>query len=108
MERPSPERRSPEELAAAGAPILYPADEAALILDPSGRTTGYWLLKRARSGEFPCTQVGRSKVFSPANLAEIARLLNRPGRPRGTTAAPRSQGPAPKPRGKAGGKRAAA
>lgn len=114
-ERPAVERHSPEELAAAGAPILYPADEAALILDPSGRTTAYWLLKRARSGEFPCTQVGRSKVFSPANLAEIARLLNKPGRPGNTAAVPRSQGAGAKPRGKTAeskaatrGKRAAA
>jgi hypothetical protein len=81
-------RPSPEELAAVGAPILYPPDEAAAILDPSGKTTGYWLLKRARSGEFPCTQVGRSRVFSPANLAEIARLLNRPSRPRSASATP--------------------
>lgn len=79
-------RPEPSELAAVGAPILYAPDEAAAILDPSGKTTGYWLLRRARSGQFPCTQVGRSKVFSPANLAEIARLLNKPSRPR--TAAP--------------------
>src|ERR1700743_3646561 len=79
-------RPDPSELAAVGAPILYAPDEAAVILDASGKTTGCWLLRRARSGQFPCTQVGRSKVFSPANLAEIARLLNKPSRPR--TAAP--------------------
>jgi hypothetical protein len=75
-------RPDPSELAAVGAPILYAPDEAAAILDPSGKTTAYWLLRRARSGQFPCTQVGRSKVFSPANLAEIARLLNKPSRPK--------------------------
>ena len=58
-------RPSPEELAAVGAPVHYTPGEAAAILDPSGKTTGYWLLKRARSGEFPCTRVGRSIVFSP-------------------------------------------
>lgn len=86
-------RPDPSELAAVGAPILYAPDEAAAILDPSGKTTAYWLLKRARSGEFPCTHVGRSRVFSPGNLAEIARLLNQPGRPKGapaTTTRPRA------------------
>lgn len=73
-------RPDPAELAAVGAPILYAPDEAAAILDPSGKTTAYWLLKRARSGQFPCTHVGRSRVFSPANLAEIARILNKPSR----------------------------
>lgn len=73
-------RPDPSELAAVGAPILYAPDEAAAILDPSGKTTAYWLLKRARSGQFPCTHVGRSRVFSPANLAEIARILNKPSR----------------------------
>ncbi len=94
-------RPDPSELAAVGAPILYAADEAAAILDPSGKTTAYWLLKRARSGQFPCTQVGRSKVFSPANLAEIARLLNRPSRPKSAVAAPGR--PAATSKGKAAG-----
>jgi len=85
-------RPSPEELAAVGAPVHYTPAEAAAILDPSGKTTGYWLLKRARSGLFPCTRVGRSIVFSPANLAEIARGLNKPAAPRTiATAASRSK-----------------
>lgn len=88
-------RPTPSELAALGAPILYAPDEAAAILDPAGKTTGYWLLKRARSGEFPCTKVGRSIVFSPGNLAEIARGLNKPGRQR-TIAASRPQAAAAK------------
>jgi len=86
-----------EELAAAGLPIHYTAPEAAAILDPTGKTTGYWLLTRARSGLFPCTKVGRSTVFSPANLAEIARSLNKPSRP-AAVQVPRSGG-----RGKAAG-----
>lgn len=75
-------RPSPEELTAVGAPVHYTPAEAAGILDPSGKTTGYWMLKRARSGQFPCTRVGRSIVFSPGNLAEIARSLNKPSKPR--------------------------
>ena len=83
-------RPTPAELAAVGAPILYSPDEAAEILDPSGKLTGYWLLRRARSGEFPHVKPGRSIVFSPADLAEIARSLKKPGRPKGAApAAPR-------------------
>lgn len=93
-------RPTPEELAAVGAPVLYAPDEAAEILDPSGKTTGYWLLRRARSGQFPCTQVGRSKVFSPANLAEIARLLNKPSRPKTPAATGTSRGRSSSARGK--------
>ena len=81
-------RPDPSELAAVGAPILYAPDEAAGILDPSGKTTGYWLLKRARSGEFPCTRVGRSIVFSPGNLAEIARSLHKSARPKNAAVPP--------------------
>ncbi|HMG62276.1 MAG TPA: helix-turn-helix domain-containing protein [Streptosporangiaceae bacterium] len=85
-------RPDPAQLAAVGAPVLYTPDEAALILDPSGKLTGYWLLRRARSGEFPHMKPGRSIVFSPANLAEIAKGLNVPARPRPPAApAPRSR-----------------
>lgn len=100
------ERPSPEELAAVGAPVHYTPGEAAGILDPSGKTTGYWLLKRARSGEFPCTRVGRSIVFSPGNLAEIARALNRPSVQR--TATVPAQGRRRAPKGKATDARRAA
>jgi hypothetical protein len=96
-------RPDPSELAAVGAPILYAPDEAAAILDPSGKTTAYWLLKRARSGQFPCTHVGRSRVFSPANLAEIARILNKPSRPGTASAAGAPRGRASSAKGKAAG-----
>ena len=96
-------RPDPSELAAVGAPILYAPDEAAGILDPSGKTTGYWLLKRARSGKFPCTHVGRSRVFSPANLAEIARILNEPSRPGSAAPTGSSRSRASSAKGKASG-----
>jgi hypothetical protein len=65
--------RSPEELAAlaaSGAPVLYSPEEAEMILPGK---TAYWLKNQARLRRIPCTRLGRTVLFTPADLNEIAR-----------------------------------
>jgi hypothetical protein len=63
-------RPTPEELAAVGAPVLYSPEEAEAILPGK---TAHWLKRKAGKGEIPHTRLGRTIMFSPADLSEIAR-----------------------------------
>lgn len=63
-------RPTPEELAAVGAPVLYSPEEAAAILPGK---TAYWLKRNAGKEAIPHTRLGRTIMFSPADLSEIAR-----------------------------------
>jgi Helix-turn-helix domain len=72
MTAPEPEptpRPTAAELAAVGAPVLYTPEEAAPITGKSD----YWLKRKAGKGEIPHTRLGRTVMFSPADLSEIAR-----------------------------------
>jgi hypothetical protein len=74
---------SPAELAAAGAPVLYTPEQAADIMgDGSGALTANWFREKARKELIPCTRVGRVIMFSPEDLAEIARAGQRRPQPR--------------------------
>lgn len=71
-------RPSPGELAAVGAPVLYSPEEAAAILPGK---TAHWLKKKAREGKIPHARIGRTVMFTPADLTEIAREGARKPRP---------------------------
>jgi hypothetical protein len=51
------------------APVSYDAEEAGKII---GQTAN-WMMTQARAGKIPFTQVGRSKRWTPGQLAEILR-----------------------------------
>jgi hypothetical protein len=50
--------------------LLYTVEEAGLIL----RVKPSWLTAKARKREIPCTMIGRTRMFSNANLAEILAI----------------------------------
>lgn len=54
-----------------GVPALYSPEQAAEWFP---RKTANWLKARARAGVIPCTRMGRTIMFSEADLAEIARM----------------------------------
>jgi hypothetical protein len=76
-------RPTPEELAAVGAPVLYSPEEAAEILPGK---SAYWLKRNAGKGTIPCTRLGRTVMFTPADLSEIARAGAR--KPQAASSAP--------------------
>lgn len=51
-------------------PLLYTVEEAGLML----RVKPSWLTTKARKREIPCTMIGRTRMFSNANLAEILAI----------------------------------
>ena len=64
-------RLSPEELNAAGLPVLYSPEEVEeLRLLPE--VTANWLKRKAGLGLVPCTRLGRTIMFSAGDITEIA------------------------------------
>jgi len=53
----------------SGAPVLFSAEEASPIVHKSAN----WLKVHARTGAIPSTKLGRTTLFTPQQLAEIAR-----------------------------------
>jgi hypothetical protein len=65
-------RLSPEELNAAGLPVLYSPEEVEqLRLLPE--VTANWLKRKAGLSLIPCTRLGRTVMFSADDITEIAR-----------------------------------
>jgi excisionase family DNA binding protein len=61
-----------------GPPVLYTAEEAAAIL----RVKRSWLERQAAGRKIPFTMLGGSYRFTPAHLAEIVLMHEKPPAPR--------------------------
>lgn len=66
-----------------GVPVLYSPEQAAGWFP---RKTANWLKAQARKGAIPCTRLGRTIMFSDADLAEIARMGQQRPKPTALTA----------------------
>lgn len=61
-----------------GVPVLYSPEQAAEWFP---KKTANWFKAQARIGAIPCTRLGRTIMFSDADLTEIARMGQQRPRP---------------------------
>lgn len=67
-----------------GVPVLYSPEQAAEWFP---KKTANWLRTQARNAAIPCTRMGRTIMFSEADLAEIARMSQQRPKPPATLTA---------------------